>query len=134
MADIDEQRIDLDRAARLCGDQRGAAAEERLVDRLAGARIVLDRPPHAFDRLLGRMLGRSVLPAGWDFPERGLLAVAGLVALLADGVPARFIAPVVIPLAHDQPLLGPDDLGPDGEAALEKTLGDIVDRRAPCQT
>src|SRR5665213_3992363 len=37
------------------------------------------------------------------------------VALLADGVPAGLVLPVIVAATDDQPLLGPDDLGADGE-------------------
>lgn len=55
--EVDEERIDLDRQAstraRLRRDQGRAASKKRLVDCLAGARIVKHRPAHAFHRLLG---------------------------------------------------------------------------------
>ena len=121
-SDIDKERVDLnaeaDPPAGLRRDQRGPAAQKRLVDRLPGAGIVQHRPAHALDRLLGRMLGFDVLPTGRNSPKRRLLAVTGPVALLSDSVPAGLVLPVVVALAHHQALLGPDDLRPDRETAL----------------
>ena len=126
--EIDKEGIDLDRRAdtsgRLCRDQGGAASEERFVDCLAGARIVQHRSAHAFHGLLGCMPGVSVLATTWNGPEGGLLAVARLIPLLSNRIPARLVLPVVIPLAHDQPFLCPDDLRSDRKAGFEKALGD----------
>ena len=38
-------------------------------------------------------------------------------------VPARLVLPVVVAAGEHQPLLGPDDLGADGEAAGDEALG-----------
>ena len=100
-----------------------------------GAGIVQHRPAHAFDRLLGRMLGFGVLAAAADCPQRRLLTVAGPIALFANRVPAGLVLPMVVALAHDKALLGPDDLRADREAALGIRLSaTMVERSAPCQT
>ena len=41
-----------------------------------------------------------------------------------DGIPTRFVLPMVITASDHQALLRPDDLGADGEALLDQTLGD----------
>ena len=114
------------RPQRLGGDDRGPRSGERLVDRLAGRAVVQHRPAHALDRLLRAVDRRGVLVAARDRPERGLLAVAVPVALalLAHRVPAGLVLPVVVAAAEHQPLLGPDDLRADGEAAGDEALGD----------
>ena len=115
-----------DAAGGLGGDQRGARAHERVVDRLTRARVVEDRAAHAFHRLLRAVDGGGVLVAAGDGPERRLLAVAVPVALagLPDRIPARLVLPVVVAAAEHQPLLRPDDLGADGEAGSLEALGD----------
>ena len=63
--DVDEERVDLDPEAdsadRLRCNQSCAAAEERLVDSLAGIAVVDDRTAHAFHRLLRAMYRVRVL-------------------------------------------------------------------------
>src|SRR5205823_3023505 len=58
---VDISRRDLNRAAdaaaHLGRDYRRARAAERLVAGLPGRRIILDRPAHALDRLLGAVAG-----------------------------------------------------------------------------
>ncbi len=124
---VDVGRRELDGVAhpagRLGGDQRGARAAERLVDRLAGAAVVLDRPAHALDRLLRAVHRLGVLRPAGDLPQGGLLAVAGPVALAAHGIPAGFVLPVVVTPPEHQPVLGPDDLRPDLEARRDQALG-----------
>jgi len=70
--------------------------------------------------------GFFVLILVGNLPKRGLLAVARPVTFagFAHGIPSGFVLPVVITAAQDQPLLGPDDLRPDGEASDFKTFGD----------
>jgi hypothetical protein len=79
--DIDVKGIQLDPQARLPGrfgsDKGGAAPHEGVVDGLLAGTVVQHGPAHALDRLLGPMGGFGVLPAAWDAPERGLLAVPG---------------------------------------------------------
>ena len=58
-----------DPAGRLRGDQGRAAAEERLVDGLAGLTVVEDRPAHALDRLLRAVFGLGVLILAGDTPS-----------------------------------------------------------------
>ena len=126
--DIDIGRIELDgmaaAAGHLGGNDRGAGSAERLIDGLAGRGVVLDRPPHAFDRLLGAVAGRR-LPVR-DGPDGGLLAIARPVARLAlpDGIPGRLVLPVIVAAADDQPGLVPDDLRADGKAAGLEAGGD----------
>src|SRR5690242_5358535 len=67
--DIDIGRCDLDGVAgpagHLGGDDGGAGPREGLIHRLAGAAVVLDRPAHALDGLLGAVDGLGILvPAG----------------------------------------------------------------------
>ena len=104
----------------------GPRSGERLVDRLARGAVVQHRPAHRLDRLLGAVHRRRVLVAARDRPERRLLAVAVPVrlALVADRVPARLVLPVVVAAAEHQPLLGPDDLAADREAAGVEAVGD----------
>ena len=42
--------------------------------------------------------------------------------------------PVIVAAADDEPLLGPDDLCPDGEAFADEAFGDRVECSAPCHT
>src|SRR2546430_2670071 len=77
--DIDIDRVDLDgeaaAAGQFGGDDRGARSDERVVDRIPGHRVVLDRALHAFDRLLGAM-AVAVILARRDLPHRVLSSVA----------------------------------------------------------
>jgi hypothetical protein len=102
--DVDKERVDLnaqaDPSTGLRRDQRGPAAQKRLVDRLLWAGVVQHGPPHALDRFLGSMFGFGVLPTGRNGPKRRLLAVPGPVALLSDSVPTGLVLPVVVALAH----------------------------------
>jgi hypothetical protein len=120
---IDKQRINLngktDAETGLRRDQGRTASQERLVYRLARAGIIQHRPAHTFHRLLSCVLCLGVLAAAWNSPQSGLLPVSGPIALLPDGVPAGLMLPVIVPLAHDQPLLGPNDLGSDRKATLK---------------
>ena len=131
-------------AGHLGRDDRGAGAAERLVDRLAGRRVVLDRPLHALDRLLGAVAGLGF--GVRDLPDRRLLAVAGPMAglALADRVPGRLMLPVIIAAADHQPGLVPDDLRADDEAGSFETrcdragvqravpdIGDIAGKERP---
>jgi hypothetical protein len=112
--EVDKEGIDLDRQAnprtRLSSDEGRAASKKWFLDRLAGTGIVQHRTSHAFDRLLGCMLGFSVLAAGRDIPKSGLLAVAGPITSLSYGIPAWLVLPVVVASAHYETLLGPDNL------------------------
>ena len=87
-----------------------------------------------------------LIPVG-DLPQRGLLAVASPVALAlgAHRIPAGFMLPVIVTAAEDQPVLGPDDLRPDGEARVRQAvghgrgmqrampdIGDITREQRPC--
>src|SRR3984893_9175099 len=120
--DIDITRVELetvdDAAGHLGGDQTGARAEKRVVDRLAGPAVVGDRPAHAFDRLLGAvppallalLVAKGIIVG--HLPNRRLPAVALPVALpaLAHRVPAGLVLPMIIAAAQREVLLGPDDL------------------------
>src|SRR5260221_4131882 len=53
-------------------DQRGPAAQKRLVDRLLRAGIVQQGPAHALDRFLARMLGIGVLPCDGEGRRAGI--------------------------------------------------------------
>src|ERR1019366_5064599 len=90
-----------DSAGRLSSDQRRAAAEKWVIHRLAGIAVVLHRPSHAFDGLLGAVRGFGVLAAAGNGPKRCLLAIAGPMAFRAHRIPARFMLPVIIAAAHD---------------------------------
>src|SRR6266851_5920542 len=92
-------------AARHLGrDHACPRAEERVIDRLAGPAVVFDRPAHALDRLLGAVppallaLAVAERVVVGNLPDRGLGAVARPLAgrSFPDGVPARFVLPVVI--------------------------------------
>ena len=71
--EVDKSGFDLDRQADsiagLGSDQRRAATQEGLIHRLARSRIIQHRSPHAFDRLLGRVLRLSILTVTRDAPE-----------------------------------------------------------------
>src|SRR6267378_1452920 len=147
--DIDISGIELetvaDAAGHFGGDQTGARAEKRVIDRLAGPAVVDDRASHAFDRLLGtvppallaRLGAERVVIA--DFTDRGLRAIALPVAGLARAhcVPAGFVLPVIVSAAQREVLLGPDDLSAKlqpagGEAgsndvAVESAVPDVGD-------
>jgi hypothetical protein len=69
-----------------------------------------DRPPHAFDRLLGAVDGFRILITVLDMPEGALLPVSVPMSRASDGVPARFMLPVVVAAAHHQRWLRPHDL------------------------
>ena len=113
-----------DSAGRLGSDQRRAAAEKWVMNSLAGIAVVLHRPSHAFDGLLGAVGGFGVLAAAGNAPKRGLFTIAGPMAFRPHCVPARFMLPVVIAAAHHKPFLGPNDLRTDGEAIVYKTSRD----------
>src|SRR4029077_5568546 len=76
--DIGISRIDLQAETappgRLPRDQGRAAAKERVVNRLARAAVIDDRPAHAFDRLLGAVDRFGILTAAGNSPKRRLLA------------------------------------------------------------
>src|SRR5689334_14132740 len=97
-------------ACHLGRDDRCARSRERLIDRLAGAGVVDDRPAHALDGLLRSVNRLAVLAAAGNLPERRLFAVAGPVGLAADGVPGGLMLPVEVPPPEHEPVLGPDDL------------------------
>ena len=66
----------------------------------------------------------GVLPCSRNVPERGLLSISGPIAVLSYRVPTWLVLPMVIALAHDEPLFCPDDLGANVEARLGKAFGD----------
>src|SRR4051812_3515069 len=110
-SNVHKARLEFDTEAnavcRLRGYQRGSATEEGFIDELARVAVIEDRPAHAFDGLLRRMLCIGILSAGRDGPQRGLPAVAAPVAFLPNGVPARLMLPMVIALTHHQTFLSP---------------------------
>ena len=80
-------------------------------------------------------IGRGILVAVRDLPQRRLLAVAGPVTRgLADRIPAGLMLPVIIAPAQDQPVLGPDDLRADGKARRSRLSATVGACSAPCQT
>src|SRR5450759_3316770 len=91
---------------------------------MAGIAVVLHRPSHAFDGLLGAVGGFGVLAAAGNGPKRGLLAIAGPMAFRAHRIPARFMLPVVIAAAHYKSLLRPNNLRADAETLAYEALGD----------
>jgi hypothetical protein len=113
-----------DSAGRLGSYQRRAAAEKWVIHCLAGIAVILYRPSHAFDGLLGAVGGFGVLATAGNAPKRGLFAVAGPMTFGPYSVPARFMLPVIISSAHHKPFLGPNDLRTDGEAIVYKTSRD----------
>jgi hypothetical protein len=90
-------------AGHLGRDYRRARAAEWFVDRLPRCGIILDRPPHALDRLLRRVAGLR-LPRLVDLPQRRLFPVAGPMpgAAVAHGVKAWLMLSVVVAAADDQ--------------------------------
>jgi len=95
--------------------------------------MVLDRAPHALDRLL-RSVARLRSPVK-DRPDRRLLPVArpSCCSTLSDGVPAWLVAPVIVAARDDQARLIPNDLRPRNEAGAPQTLldGRGVQRAVP---
>src|SRR6266446_1398339 len=136
--DIDISGIELeavaDPAGHFGGDQTGARAEKRVIDRLAGPAVVGDRAAHAFDRLLGAvspaLLALPVVKriVVGDLPDRGLRAVALPMAglALAHGVPTGFVLPVVIATAQREVLLDTDDLRAQLQPASGEAGGDDI--------
>jgi len=127
---IDVSRVQIDSKTDPPGgfrrDQCSPGSHEGFKHRLAGAGVVQHRAAHALDRLLRAMHRGGILVLAGDVPQRGLLAVASPMALagLLDRIPARFMLPVIIALAEDKPVLGPDYLRPDGETGRHQALGD----------
>ena len=69
----------------------------------------------------------GVLVAAGDLPERRSACgrrSSGPLPPVAHRVPAGLVLPVVVAAAEHQPLLGPDDLAADREAAGLQALGD----------
>src|SRR6202049_336592 len=120
--DIDISGADLqtvaDAAGHLGRDQTRAGAEKRGIDRLPGPAVVGDRAAHALDRLLSAVppallaLPVAVRVVVWEFPDRGLRAVAVPMAGLARAhrVPTSLVLPVIIAAAQRERLPDPDDL------------------------
>ena len=104
-------------ACHLSSNDRSAGTAKRLIDRIAGCGIVLNRPLHALNGLLRRMSGFGFMRLVY-LPESRLLAVAGPMPglALADGIPAGLVLEVIVAPADGELLLGPDDLGADLEA------------------
>src|SRR5437763_4033049 len=132
---IDKQRIDFDAVTdppgRLRRHQGGAATQKWLVDGLPRTTVIEHGPAHTLNRLLGRMRGLSVLSPRGDIPQRRLLAIAGPVALFANGVPAGFMLPMIVALTHNQSLLGPDNFGSDRKAHFDQAVGDRAGMQRP---
>ena len=84
---------------------------ERLVDVRHG--VVLDRPPHALDRLLRPVPVSRIVPRG-NRPQRGLRAVIRPMrgGAVAHRIQTGFVLPVVVAAREGQAILGPNDLRP----------------------
>ena len=103
--DIDVGRVELqpeaDPAAGLGGDHAGARTDERIVDRLAGARCCSASAAASARRASACRAPSRVLVAARHLPERGLLAIAVQFALpLSRHVPAWLVLPVVVAAAR----------------------------------
>src|SRR5262249_12621953 len=125
--DIDVNRIQFHSQAQPAdlfgGDQRGSTAQKRIVDGFTPSDVILDRPPHAFDRLLRTMSRQSIFRLALsalcqsiaDPPQSRLSAIA-----LPDGrarftyrIPAGLVLHVIVPTADNKMRFSPDDLTPD---------------------
>src|SRR4051812_26719041 len=122
---VDVGRAELDRVAGPAGHlgryDRGSGAAERLVDRLPGRGVVLDRALHAGDRLL-RPVAEPLVLASVDVPDRRLLAAALPIGGAPHRVPARLMLPMVMAAREREALLCPDDLAADLEARRRERL------------
>src|SRR5690606_12985398 len=110
-------------ASSVRSDSSRSAAQIWFVHRVTRDSVVVSRSAHAFDRLLRSVHSFGVLVTARYRPQRRLLAVAGPVAFLAHGVPARLVLPVIIAPPDDKALLGPDDLCPNLKALPFQTGG-----------
>ena len=122
--------IDLQRVAGapkfLGGDDRRAAATERVEQRLAGDGVIDDRDLEQPDRFLCAVTGHRVVGGTGaahrievrHLPDGGLRAIALPVGrrVLADGVPRGFMRPMNVAATDGEMLFSPDDLTADCEA------------------
>jgi hypothetical protein len=86
--------------------------------------MIANWPGHALQRLLRPMAMPRIL-TGRNDPQRGLGTVVGVMPRTAvtHCIPARLMLPMVISPRQRHPILGPNDLGADAEAAaLQRRL------------
>src|SRR4029077_12741461 len=116
------------------GDDGGAGADERVVDGLAWAAVVLNRPAHALDGFLSRMTGLRFYRLV-DLPQRRLSPVALPMSGVTHGIPARLVLDVIVAAANRKVRFGPDDLHPNLKAGSYQRI-EVIDlhgtRRVPC--
>ena len=104
--------------------------------------MVEQRAAHQLHRLLGAVAGDDIVASFaakpiqvCHLPKRRLFPVAAPSGRLplANGVPARFMLPVIVAAAQRKVLLGPDDLAADFKAGAFQRLrdGDRVDPGMP---
>ena len=105
-----------DTACALRGNQRRAAADERVIDEIAGRAVVEHGPAHALDRLLRAVRCFAVLAAAGNRPQRRLFAVSRPIALAAHRVPARLVLPVIVAASDHQTFLRPDNLSANSKS------------------
>src|SRR5262245_52011381 len=101
-----------DPAEAVGGDQRRAAAQERVIHDVAGGAVVADRPRHALQRLLPAVR-RVVLPRTQviiDLPNGRWLSTSSPASgpAITHAIPPRLVPPVIMALTDDQLLLAPE--------------------------
>src|SRR3981081_1916636 len=108
-------------------DDGGAGPAEWLIHGLPWRRVVLDRPAHALDRLLGAV-AMTIVIARVNRPECRLLAVPAPIRAgrPPHRVPAGFVLPMIVASAERETVLGPNDLGAHLEAGGLKGLLDLA--------
>ena len=98
------------------GDEGCAGTEKRIVHDIVFVAVIANRSGHAFERLLRTVSTFNVLIKR-DFPNGCLSSVASELRRLAfsDGIPTRFMSPVVIASANGKVWFAPNDLASDSE-------------------
>src|SRR5262249_10280599 len=122
--DVDVLGVDINSEANaaglLGGNQRGARAQERIVDDVSALGVVQYRPAHQLDWFLCTVAGLLLLSVAavrievGNLPQSRLCPVPLPVGLFKfpNGIPAGLVLPVIAAPAHDEVLLRPDDLRP----------------------
>jgi len=101
----------------LAGNDGLTRSAKGIVNRLADVRVVLYRAPHTFDQLLGAMDSFRILLAILNMPKRALLAVSVPMPCTSNGVPRRFVLPMVVSASHHERRLSPNNLAANLESA-----------------
>jgi len=108
----------------LAGNDGCSRTGKWLVDGLSGTRFSDDWAVHAFDGFLRAVHRFCILIAVFNRPEGALLPVAVPMPSTTDRVPAWLVLPGVMPAAHHERGLRPDDLAADLESARFQAVRD----------